>query len=279
MPDYARPRDLSRAGQTRGPARRTLVGHGRVTADELPATLAPHPDVRDPQLVAEVAAVEPGPLLVARDEHGGVAVDLGVDLLVGEVLDLVRAGGGLEERLAVELARGALQRELRAEQLAPAASGRGAGRRVRPRARARPARARPSRSRAHRVRTPSPTHLERPHFRAILLDRDGHEGAVRLPRRPGNARRSRASRSDDLAARTSSRRPHRPVVRRGAKQLRVLFRLPRDLLHRVDELVEPLLRSPSRSARSSAPPARRAGSRSSAGACRSPAGAWRRRAP
>ena len=67
--------------------------------------------------VGQVAAVEPRDLAVARDEHGGVAVDLGVDLLVGELVDLVRAGRRLDERRAVELAGRALERELLGEQL------------------------------------------------------------------------------------------------------------------------------------------------------------------
>ena len=86
-------------------------------ADDLPAPVAAHPDVRHVHLVREVAPVEPRRLAVAGDEHGGVAVDLRVDLLVGPVVDLVRAGGGLEERLAVELAGGAVERELGGEQL------------------------------------------------------------------------------------------------------------------------------------------------------------------
>ena len=58
-----------------------------------------------------------GDLVVARDEDGRVAVDLGVDLLVGELVDLVRPRGRLEERLAIELAGGALECELGGQQL------------------------------------------------------------------------------------------------------------------------------------------------------------------
>ena len=71
--------------------------------------MAAHPDNCHTQLVREIAAFEGRPLPVARDEHSGVAVHLGVDLVVGVVIDLVRPRGGLEECLPVELARGALE--------------------------------------------------------------------------------------------------------------------------------------------------------------------------
>ena len=95
-----------------------------MAADDLPAAVAAHPDVRHVHVMREIAAVEARRLPVARDEHGGVAVDLRVDLLVGPVVDLVRACGGLEERLAVELAGGAVERELGGEQLLEARAGR-----------------------------------------------------------------------------------------------------------------------------------------------------------
>ena len=60
----------------------------------------------------EIAPVEPGDLAVARDETRGVPVDLRIDLLVRELVDLVRTGRRLEERLPVELGGGSLQREL-----------------------------------------------------------------------------------------------------------------------------------------------------------------------
>ena len=67
--------------------------------------------------VAQVAAVEARDLAVARDEHGRVAVHLGVDLLVRELVDLVRPCGRLEERLTIELPGRALERELGREHL------------------------------------------------------------------------------------------------------------------------------------------------------------------
>ena len=65
----------------------------------------------------EVASVEARRLVVPRHQHSGVAVDLRIDLLVRELVDLVRTGCRLEERLPVQLAGGSLQRELGREQL------------------------------------------------------------------------------------------------------------------------------------------------------------------
>src|SRR4029079_3160762 len=96
---------------------RSVDAERRVPPDDLPAAVAPRPDVRHVHLVAEVAAVESGDLAVARDEHGRVAVDLGVDLLVRELVDLVGPARGGKERVTVELPGRALQRELRSEHL------------------------------------------------------------------------------------------------------------------------------------------------------------------
>src|SRR5262245_33289190 len=76
-----------------------------------------HPNVRHAHLVRQVALPEARVLAIARDEHRGVSVDLGIDLVIGEVLDLVEARGGFEERTPVELARGPLKRELGSQQL------------------------------------------------------------------------------------------------------------------------------------------------------------------
>ena len=49
-------------------------------AHDLPAAFATHPDVGHVHPVRDVAPVEPPGLAVAGDEHGGVAVELGVHL-------------------------------------------------------------------------------------------------------------------------------------------------------------------------------------------------------
>ena len=104
--------------------------------------------------------------------------------------------------------------------------------------------------------------------RRLAARRVGRQRAT--PSRPPTSAGARRRGSGRPAASppTSSRRRTggRAAPRAGTGRRR---RLLRDSAHRVDEVVEPL-GAPSRSARSSGPRARRAGSRSSAGGSRSP---------
>ncbi len=89
---------------------------GRVTADDLPASVTSRPDVRDAKVAARVTISDPRGLVVARDHDRRVSIDLGVDLVVRELVDRVGASGGLEQLVATQRACGAVQRELLGEQ-------------------------------------------------------------------------------------------------------------------------------------------------------------------